>query len=127
MIRRPPRSTLFPYTTLFRSFLRAEDLQAAEAYRDRTRWLHNLLFHGPGVVRGFRDELRVTVNDRGNEITVETGLAIDPQGREVMLGQRSTHAIRRAEYDLPGTLYVTLGYETRKEDFRENLGNRAYS
>src|SRR2546426_8187406 len=25
MIRRPPRSTLFPYTTLFRSHLRAED------------------------------------------------------------------------------------------------------
>src|SRR5256885_11535075 len=24
MIRRPPRSTLFPYTTLFRSFLRRE-------------------------------------------------------------------------------------------------------
>src|SRR5256886_10877833 len=24
MIRRPPRSTLFPYTTLFRSFVRAE-------------------------------------------------------------------------------------------------------
>src|SRR2546430_17631727 len=28
MIRRPPRSTLFPYTTLFRSHL-AEDLRAA--------------------------------------------------------------------------------------------------
>src|SRR2546422_8043770 len=28
MIRRPPRSTLFPYTTLFRS--RATDLRAAE-------------------------------------------------------------------------------------------------
>src|SRR2546430_6229621 len=25
MIRRPPRSTLFPYTTLFRSLLEAED------------------------------------------------------------------------------------------------------
>src|SRR2546426_2629313 len=25
MIRRPPRSTLFPYTTLFRSFLRGGD------------------------------------------------------------------------------------------------------
>src|SRR2546429_2486375 len=25
MIRRPPRSTLFPYTTLFRSFAMAED------------------------------------------------------------------------------------------------------
>src|SRR2546430_12314141 len=31
MIRRPPRSTLFPYTTLFRSAL------AADLYRDRSR------------------------------------------------------------------------------------------
>ena len=30
MIRRPPRSTLFPYTTLFRSVL----LDAAESWRD---------------------------------------------------------------------------------------------
>src|SRR3712207_9499938 len=28
MIRRPPRSTLFPYTTLFRSTPRAEDFSA---------------------------------------------------------------------------------------------------
>src|SRR3712207_6999898 len=28
MIRRPPRSTLFPYTTLFRSHTRREDFQA---------------------------------------------------------------------------------------------------
>src|SRR2546427_5776437 len=27
MIRRPPRSTLFPYTTLFRSTIREEELQ----------------------------------------------------------------------------------------------------
>src|SRR5690349_22566429 len=27
MIRRPPRSTLFPYTTLFRSVLRGRDLE----------------------------------------------------------------------------------------------------
>src|SRR6266542_7083788 len=27
MIRRPPRSTLFPYTTLFRSYLPAEDVE----------------------------------------------------------------------------------------------------
>src|SRR2546430_13378370 len=34
MIRRPPRSTLFPYTTLFRSFvaLRAENVQPAERH-----------------------------------------------------------------------------------------------
>src|SRR5690348_18019911 len=31
MIRRPPRSTLFPYTTLFRSFLRTAAAGAAGA------------------------------------------------------------------------------------------------
>src|SRR5256885_5348603 len=31
MIRRPPRSTLFPYTTLFRSALEAEDVDEREA------------------------------------------------------------------------------------------------
>src|SRR3712207_8786242 len=37
MIRRPPRSTLFPYTTLFRS---AEDDRLLKAGREyhRTRW-----------------------------------------------------------------------------------------
>src|SRR5258708_31649743 len=30
MIRRPPRSTLFPYTTLFRSVLRSFDLRAGD-------------------------------------------------------------------------------------------------
>src|SRR5256885_12752952 len=32
MIRRPPRSTLFPYTTLFRSILGIVELQANVAY-----------------------------------------------------------------------------------------------
>src|SRR3712207_8518286 len=38
MIRRPPRSTLFPYTTLFRSALWA-DLRGGFFYMVRTRWL----------------------------------------------------------------------------------------
>src|SRR3712207_7762210 len=40
MIRRPPRSTLFPYTTLFRSRLRPERPRHVWAYdfvEDRTR------------------------------------------------------------------------------------------
>src|SRR5260370_13884755 len=35
MIRRPPRSTLFPYTTLFRSVLRAQRQRAREILIDR--------------------------------------------------------------------------------------------
>src|SRR3712207_7045644 len=33
MIRRPPRSTLFPYTTLFRSGRRAEDVHGQQRLR----------------------------------------------------------------------------------------------
>src|SRR2546430_3749538 len=36
MIRRPPRSTLFPYTTLFRSLLHIEDTGEAEATAARS-------------------------------------------------------------------------------------------
>jgi hypothetical protein len=108
-------------------FLRAEDLQAAEAYRDRLRCAHNLLFHGLGIVKGFRDELGVRVNDRGNEITVGTGLAIDPLGREVLLADPSTHAIRRADYDRQTVLHVTLAHASRQVDFRPNHGNSDYS
>src|SRR3712207_8439266 len=35
MIRRPPRSTLFPYTTLFRSFQSAWDSPAHARWMDR--------------------------------------------------------------------------------------------
>src|SRR5260370_27134913 len=38
MIRRPPRSTLFPYTTLFRSYVRADLLSSSDADR-----VHELL------------------------------------------------------------------------------------
>src|SRR2546421_7138523 len=42
MIRRPPRSTLFPYTTLFRSlltlFVRAKVKEPEAWHRSRTDW-----------------------------------------------------------------------------------------
>src|SRR2546430_7512487 len=35
MIRRPPRSTLFPYTTLFRSILKPTEKEVAQVERKR--------------------------------------------------------------------------------------------
>src|SRR5258707_11430934 len=35
MIRRPPRSTLFPYTTLFRSVFKPERFLTSECHKDR--------------------------------------------------------------------------------------------
>src|SRR3712207_8708799 len=37
MIRRPPRSTLFPYTTLFRSGLQTDVLDPIEGITDQSR------------------------------------------------------------------------------------------
>src|SRR2546427_5430324 len=45
MIRRPPRSTLFPYTTLFRSRLRAErgnqHVAVDDVAHSRGRWMRS--------------------------------------------------------------------------------------
>src|SRR2546422_2380223 len=49
MIRRPPRSTLFPYTTLFRSPARVTALQPAHAQRERPADGSRCCAGAPGV------------------------------------------------------------------------------
>src|SRR3989442_13264940 len=59
MIRRPPRSTLFPYTTLFRSVVEPEVASKLLAVRHRCRWLRVIVVAGtpsPGT-QGFDDLL----------------------------------------------------------------------
>src|SRR3712207_254308 len=51
MIRRPPRSTLFPYTTLFRSLLSGERFDVDEAWRLVERWRITNLFTVPTIVK----------------------------------------------------------------------------
>src|SRR2546422_3712346 len=60
MIRRPPRSTLFPYTTLFRSPLGHENLGGEEHHGDR----------GAGGRRGLSDP-RAEHRERSEEHTSE--------------------------------------------------------
>src|SRR5256885_4860236 len=70
MIRRPPRSTLFPYTTLFRSLgvlpgCFANDLNAAficfAIWASSTR-LSGLSLLCGGLLRDDRDEERITIS-----------------------------------------------------------------
>src|SRR2546427_6422366 len=60
MIRRPPRSTLFPYTTLFRSLKRmGRHWYTAESYRARIEWLAARLpvfGLGADIIAGFAGE-----------------------------------------------------------------------
>src|SRR3712207_7579391 len=65
MIRRPPRSTLFPYTTLFRSHFRASQIALAhgldvtvERPRASDRHPHLVLWHE----RGFKDRKSTRLN-----------------------------------------------------------------
>src|SRR5438309_9314923 len=67
MIRRPPRSTLFPYTTLFRSCNAAELVLEVETRllswcgkRDGIGWLYWLQLRG----HGFQMSLNLLIADR---------------------------------------------------------------
>src|SRR3712207_8529086 len=77
MIRRPPRSTLFPYTTLFRSRLRRGDVQ------------HQLL----AVVAGDVDQV---AGDRGNRLTKAE--AFCERGRAELVGDGEVVAARSEEH-----------------------------
>src|SRR5256885_12130604 len=55
MIRRPPRSTLFPYTTLFRSHARTADVVQAELLRGQPRFQSGLRLRGGAC--GSKDQL----------------------------------------------------------------------
>src|SRR2546430_10880952 len=56
MIRRPPRSTLFPYTTLFRS--RPDVHGRLQPEPERVRSADRLSAHLPERIRGSRDRRR---------------------------------------------------------------------
>src|SRR5258705_9407311 len=68
MIRRPPRSTLFPYTTLFRSLQEQEDHQRYQqgGLEQRDDDLANALGHGDGGVER-RDVVEVGGEPRRSE------------------------------------------------------------
>src|SRR5256885_14358107 len=95
MIRRPPRSTLFPYTTLFRSppALRHE-YPIAAVYRDTPREPR-----GPWVVPG-RYTARVTVAGQAYvqplTVTMDPRVALPPGAlaRQFALASRLVAALR---------------------------------
>src|SRR2546427_9759224 len=82
MIRRPPRSTLFPYTTLFRSHARAGGVDRAvqgrarrgDAGRVERLYVHRCKGLGEELLRAGR--ARGEEEERGAERTTLTGRAV---------------------------------------------------
>src|SRR3712207_8521320 len=73
MIRRPPRSTLFPYTTLFRSPSSARDPRIASRPRtELKRAFRSLQLHlGANLLQLAPDLLRLFLGHRSEEHTSE--------------------------------------------------------
>src|SRR2546425_3919722 len=67
MIRRPPRSTLFPYTTLFRSAA----VRGGARRRDGRAHVACGVQHGPGAVRLAHRVRAQRLGDRSEEHTSE--------------------------------------------------------
>src|SRR3712207_9312579 len=96
MIRRPPRSTLFPYTTLFRSFLD----KLVSVSLPRVRDFHGVptkSFDGRGnYTLGVKEQLifpEINFDDvdkvRGLDIVIVTTANTDEESRELQIGRAS--------------------------------------
>src|SRR5256885_10076672 len=70
MIRRPPRSTLFPYTTLFRSHFTG-DFHAIASAHNLLSVMHVCVEHRGEQVVGARDGVEVAREVRSEEHTSE--------------------------------------------------------
>src|SRR2546430_10980601 len=73
MIRRPPRSTLFPYTTLFRSPPASEPRQCPEKL-DETSLRHWMRFHRKPVCRASRARGRSRSEEHTSELQSQSNL-----------------------------------------------------
>src|SRR5256886_6663479 len=85
MIRRPPRSTLFPYTTLFRSRLVALDLAALVAgakfrgeFEDRLKAVLKEVTEAQGEIILFIDELHTVVGAGAAEGSMDASNMLKP-------------------------------------------------
>src|SRR3712207_8303288 len=88
MIRRPPRSTLFPYTTLFRSHGVAERPTVVE--------LHLTVEAVSGALIGLHD---LQVRDLGiGELVVLVDLAVDDLHADVLRSEEHTSELQSRQY-----------------------------
>src|SRR2546429_9738820 len=104
MIRRPPRSTLFPYTTLFRSL---EQTMLREMDRTRNYAIQNRMAHDPGPpgdllhVRSgrLRQSLFADVRTTGSTVTGILGAGVPYAAGHERGGMVSgpSHGRRRTE------------------------------
>src|SRR2546426_7538451 len=101
MIRRPPRSTLFPYTTLFRSNF-TEESGRIEVWRRGVGYMLQspILGVGPDNFQTAEGRLSPFANRRSEEHTSELQSPCNLVCR-LLLEKKKNHAMQRARYKVP--------------------------
>src|SRR5438874_8334960 len=97
MVRRPPRSTLFPYTTLFRSF--ADGKLALESYKEYIELFARSLKETMASREGFSYLLRAK-SSRSEEHTSELQSRRDLVCR-LLLEKKKSHQLQHLHVTLP--------------------------
>src|SRR3712207_8536733 len=96
MIRRPPRSTLFPYTTLFRSWLRVAVIHALD------RWLHmpleQALVHAELGVAMMRAALDVPHDVELGKSVIDEALGWARRGSKGVRSEEHTSELQSRQY-----------------------------
>src|SRR2546430_353564 len=100
MIRRPPRSTLFPYTTLFRSHALA--VKPFERFIDLLKIPDRVAIAGGGAAGA---ELAMALRYAGSAVTLYS----EQSGFPPALEKRVTSALRRAGVDFRPGMPITVG------------------
>src|SRR2546425_6527687 len=115
MIRRPPRSTLFPYTTLFRSLLGAVDLAQDVAAHDGAQLRQGVVEeqHGSGAGR-LRHGQYLRQPQRQRQEPLLTARAERPRVRAVQLDGEVV-AVRADEREAAARLLGPAPLEGRQE------------
>jgi hypothetical protein len=87
--------------------------------------MYNLVFHGQGVVPNVMEEFKITSHKKGGTLTVVigSGLAIDKDGRPVILNQPMAKVIDYKKFKLPSTIYIVLSYNEQLEEYYQNREN----
>src|SRR2546430_10856877 len=118
MIRRPPRSTLFPYTTLFRSVAEGSTLGARQVVFSITRPIEEAVSVVPGVTRVRSHTIR-----GATEIAITfapgTDMAYALQLVRARVGQVSGALPAGLDIEierLPPSLFPLLSYNPRSGD-----------
>src|SRR5262245_63462310 len=100
MIRRPPRSTLFPYTTLFRSVARARQLLEEVGLSDRGH-------HYPSQLSGGEQQ----------RVAIARALANDPP---IVLADRKSTRLNSSHL---GISYAVFCLKKKKKRIRTHTNN----